>query len=285
MLGLNKKTVVEAYRAVRPVVVSVVALAAIACVMACKGWEGLSALIAGVILLLSIILIAQVHRTSSNLLRQSSNVRQAACQAEEHYVKVLRRIMRFTEARENYARGRSERIGHMAEAIARKLNLGEEKCALMNVAGQLHDIGLLGVSETILNKRAALGSKDFRTIQKHAEISYEMLLPLPSLKEVLPAIRWHHERMNGTGYPDGIAGDKIPLEARILAVADSYDAMTHDRPHRSAMTSIEALRELQRCSPAGYDAQCVEALGEIIHLPQLQEAIASVEATQEEQLA
>ena len=79
--------------------------------------------------------------------------------------------------------------------------------------------------------------------------------------------------MNGTGYPQGLNGEQIPLEARILAVADSYDAMTHDRPHRTALSPLEAMAELRRCTPAGYDATCVEALAEVVHTPQLQRAM------------
>ena len=110
---------------------------------------------------------------------------------------------------------------------------------------------------------------EFRTIQKHSEVSYEILKPLESLREVLPAIRYHHERMNGTGYPAGIREEEIPLGARILAVADAYDAMTHDRPHRSAMTPLAAMKELDRCTPHGYDRTCVDALAGMMHLPLL----------------
>jgi HD-GYP domain-containing protein (c-di-GMP phosphodiesterase class II) len=182
---------------------------------------------------------------------------------------VLRRVVRFTEARERYARGRSQRIGQLAEQIAIKLNLPAERCSLMNVAGQLHDIGMLAVSEEILNKRSRLGTDEMRAVQRHSEISYEVLKPLECLSGVLEAIRRHHERMNGTGYPANLSGAQIPVEARILAVADAFDAMTHDRPHRAAMSPYDAFMELRRCTPAGYDTACVEALAGIINVPQL----------------
>ena len=138
---------------------------------------------------------------------------------------------------------------------------------MMNLAGRLHDIGLLAVPESILEQRAGISEGDFRSIKRHPSIAWEVLNPLKSLAEILPAIRHHHERMNGTGYPSGLSGEEVPLAARILAVADSYDAMTHDRPHRSAVTSLSAVMELRRCTPDGYDARCVEALAEVLHLP------------------
>ena len=149
---------------------------------------------------------------------------------------------------------------------------------MLKIAGQLLDTGLLAVPEGLLNKRAHLGMGEFRTIKRHSDVSYEVLKPLSMLAEVLPAIRHHHERMNGTGYPAGLVGDRIPLGARILAVADTFDAMTHDRPHRPAMTPLEAITQLRQCSPAGYDSQCVAALSDIIHLPELQEIMASADA-------
>jgi HD-GYP domain-containing protein (c-di-GMP phosphodiesterase class II) len=93
------------------------------------------------------------------------------------------------------------------------------------------------------------------------------------LAGVLPAIRAHHERLNGTGYPAGLAGDEIPLGARILAVADAYEAMTHDRPHRPAVSPLIAMRELRRCCPSGFDPQCVEALAHVLNVPALEETL------------
>jgi HD-GYP domain-containing protein (c-di-GMP phosphodiesterase class II) len=265
----NRKLLRETYQAVRPIGISVLALAVVACIMAGEGWKGLSLVLAGFMLLLTGVIVVQVHRAVTALRRQSRDLREGAAQAEKHYISVLQRIVHFIEARENYTRGRCERIGNLAEAISRQLGLSEEKCDVMNLAGQFHDIGLLSVSDRILCKRSLLGSKEFQVVQQHSDVSCELLSPLESLAEVLPAIRHHHERMNGTGYPQGLRGQDIPLEARILAVADSYDAMTHDRPHRNAISPIEAMEELRRCTPAGYDEAPVNALAEVIHLDQL----------------
>jgi len=141
---------------------------------------------------------------------------------------------------------------------------------LMNLAGRLHDIGMLAVPQSIVAQRSTLGAEAFRSIKEHPSISWEALKPLELLEEVLPAIRHHHERMNGTGYPSGLSGEEIPLTARILAVADAYDAMTHDRPHRGAVTPLSAVHELRRCAPEGYAPRCVEALADVLHLPALE---------------
>ena len=255
----------------------IIGIAVLATAMAIKGWQMASFLLAGVIVLLGSLLVIHVYRALWTLRRHSSALRESSHVAELHYVGVLRRIVKYVEARDKYVNGRSDRIGKLAEMIARRLRLSDANCLLLNVAGQLHDIGLLAVSESILSKRSSLGSDDFRTVKRHCEISYEVLKPLKVLAPMLEAIRCHHERMNGTGYPSGLSGQQIPVEARIIAVADAYDAMTHDRPHRQAMTPLEAMKELRRCTPAGYDQSCVDALADIVNLNDLESVMRRVQ--------
>jgi HD-GYP domain-containing protein (c-di-GMP phosphodiesterase class II) len=263
---------------VRPVLLSVIALAAGALALAAGGLHGIGLVLGGVLVLVSGVSIWHVWRSVGHMCRQSHDTRRAAKEAEKHYIEVLRRMMHIVEAREAYAGGHSERIGQMSGQIASKLGLPEEQCEMLRIAGELHDIGLLAIPDGILKTHSRYGSAEFRTVQRHSETSYEILLPLESLQEVLPAIRYHHERMNGTGYPEGLEGDRIPLGARIIAVADAYDAMTHDRPHRAAMTSLEAVQELRRCAPAGYDEGCVEALGTILNAGDLAETMSPGDA-------
>ena len=158
-----------------------------------------------------------------------------------------------------YTRGPSKRIGYLARRVGEELGLDHDRCRLLDLAGQVHDIGLLSVPDRILNKPNQLGSAEFRNVRCHSEASFEILQPLTFLADILPAVKYHHERMNGTGYPYGIGGEEIPLTARILAVVDAYDAMMHDRPHRAALPDVEALAEIRRCTPDGYDADCVAA--------------------------
>jgi len=268
----------EACQVVRPVSVCVAAMGVIACAMAIQGWEVSSLVLGGLIVPIAGVLVFQVHRAVGQLRRQSTDVSDAAHRAAEHYVSMLRRVVRFVEAREQYTRGHSERVGRLAEQVARQMRRPEPYCRLLRVAGELHDIGLLAVPDNLLNMRANLSVSAFRTVKKHAEVSYEILKPLRALDPVLPAILHHHERMNGTGYPKGLEGECIPLGARILAVADAYDAMTHDRPHRPAMPALQAVEELRRCTPAGYDPVCVAMLEEVLGVGQVRPLAAPAEA-------
>jgi len=274
-MSLRIKLVAEAREVVRPVCISVVAMAVVASAMAAKGWHVHSAVLGGVIAVVALAMIYQVHRSVSHLHQRSVDVREMASRCEHHYLDVLRRIIAAVEGRDKYTQGRSERIGMLCERISRELGLPEEQCRLMYLAGQLHDIGLLAVPEKILNKPASLTATDSKVVEQHSEVSCEVLQPLTMLTKALPAIRHHHERMNGTGYPAGLSGEAIPLEARILAVADAYDAMTHDRPHRPALTSLQAMHELCRCSPDGFDFACVQALAHVVNMPGLEVAMAS----------
>jgi len=268
----GKRTFSGIFEVVRPLCVFLVAIAVVASVVAMKGWVLASFLLVGATFLVGVLLVIQTYRQFNSLHQRTSMIAEAASRAEQHYVEVLWRIIQFVEARDDYMQGHSERVGELSEKIARKLGMAEEKCKQMMVAGRLHDIGMVAIPSQLVAERARLGVDGFRAVTKHPEIGYEVLRPLQSLSEVLPAILHHHERNNGTGYPGGLAGEEIPLEARILAVADAYDAMTHDRPHRPAMTPLAAMEELRRCTPAGYDPACVKVLSDIFHLSRLRDA-------------
>ena len=257
---------------VRAVGISAVAIALAVYSMVLQERTLSVAVTGAIVLLVAASCMLQVGRAIRLLHRQQAEARRASLQAERHYFKVLRRVLSAIEAREPYTRGRSKRIGYLARKVAQKLGMDSSQARLLDLAGQVHDIGLLAVPDHILNKPSRLGNEEFRTIMKHADASHRILQPLTFLAEALPAIRYHHERMNGTGYPHGISGDAIPLPARILAVVDAYDAMIHDRPHRSALPPIEALNELRRCSPAGYDPDCVAALEEVMQMRHLRRA-------------
>lgn len=264
--------VAEAREVVRPVLVAVGAITVVACIMAFKGWEATSLALGGVIVLLAGVLVFQVHRAVSHLRDQSAAVKLAAAESERHYAEVLSRIVKFSEARDPYLQGHSERVGQLAEKTARKLGFSDADALALNLAGKLHDVGMLAIPAKMLAQPSRLTTDSLQCVKEHCQIGYEILKPMQCLEQVLPAIRYHHERMNGTGYPEGLKGEQIPAEARILAVADAFDAMTHDRPYRRAMPPVDAMRELRRCTPAGYDAICVNALADIMFLPNLDAA-------------
>jgi HD-GYP domain-containing protein (c-di-GMP phosphodiesterase class II) len=249
---------------VRPVIACMAGITVVAVAMALKGWQAATLLLGIVLVLLACMLVFQVHRVVAGLRDHSSAIREAAAQAEEHYAEVLARMVHFAEARDRYLEGHSGRVGELAQRIARRLGMPPPEAGLLERAGRLHDVGLLAVPASTLGEQRRISAEGFRSVKEHCRIGYEILRPLTSLGEALLAVRHHHERMNGTGYPDGLAGQSIPLGARILAVADTYDAMTHDRPHRPAISPPAALAELRRCSPAGYDARCVEGLADAV---------------------
>ena len=257
----------QACQLVRPISVFLVATAVVSIAMAMEGWQMASGLLAALIVMVGVLLVIQMYRSLSQLRDDSLAVFTGARKAEHHYVDVLRRIVGYVESRDKFHQGHSERVGRTSGQMAEAMGMDEGTVGLMTLAGQLHDLGLLAVSEQVLADRGHIGADAYRNVQKHAEVGYEVLSPLQMLQPVLPAILHHHERMNGTGYPKGLVGEAIPLEARILAVADAFDAMTHDRPHRPALSQIEALGELRRCAPHGYDPACVEALAKVRHLP------------------
>lgn len=261
----------------RPVCLSVIAMLVAAVAMAFAGSRSGKVLAGAGIALIAVAMVLQIHWVVRHLRRQSSLAQEARLDAEQHYAQVLYRIINFVEARDDCRCGHSQNVARLAEKLARKLNLPPRLCSLMHLAGRLHDIGMVAVPEELVKSRHCFGVEEFRLVKPHSQISYEVLKPMTSLKDVLAAVRHHHERMNGTGYPDGLADQDIPLTARILAVADAYDAMTHDRPHRRAITPLQAMQELRRCSPAGYDPACVDALADVVHLRTL-EATAGREA-------
>ena len=157
------------------------------------------------------------------------------------------------EARDPYTRGHSARVARTAHAVGVRLGCDEARLTLLRLGGALHDIGKLVVSEAVLNKPGPLTSAEQAEVREHPEAGARMVALDRSLRPALPGVLYHHERWDGLGYPTGRAGKEIPLEARILAVTDSFDAMTSDRPYRAALTHEQAIAELERCSGSQFD--------------------------------
>lgn len=153
---------------------------------------------------------------------------------------IIYSLATIIEAKDPYTRGHSERVAIYAERLARELGLSEEDQKTLRRAGLLHDIGKIGIPSLILNKPSELSNEEFTEVNKHSVISELIIKPLKSAQAILPAIRHHHERWDGSGIPDGLSGESIPLFARILMVADIYDALTTDRPYRGRLTQEKA---------------------------------------------
>ncbi len=162
------------------------------------------------------------------------------------------------EAKDPYTSGHSEKVTQFAIAIAQKMRLSSDEREDLRVAGLLHDIGKIGIPDGVLNKPAQLTSAEFLMVKAHPVISAEIVGKIEALAHLVPDIRHHHEWYDGNGYPDGLKGEEIPLLARILAVADGFEAMTSERPYRMARTEEEALAELQKGVGSQWDPQMVE---------------------------
>ena len=176
---------------------------------------------------------------------------------EELLVGTIKSLVRTLEARDSYTRGHSDRVAAIARIIAREVGYSNERVERLYLSGLLHDIGKIGVPDQVLNKPGRLDDDERDAIQQHPEIGYEILRSIPSLEDVLPGVLHHHECLDGTGYPHGLRGDEIPLDARILAVADAFDAMTSDRPYRSGMPVSRAVAILTEGAGQQWDPEIV----------------------------
>jgi putative two-component system response regulator len=181
---------------------------------------------------------------------------------QELYLVGVQALTEALEAKDPYTRGHSIRVAHYSTVIARGLDLDAEMVRQIDLGGQLHDLGKIGVREEILNKAGKLTDDEYQHIMTHPVIGSRILAPLlADAPHALQIVRSHHERIDGKGIPDGLAGDDIPLGARIAAAADALDAMTSDRPYRpSEMTLDLAIAELQRCAGTQFDAGVVAAM-------------------------
>jgi len=163
------------------------------------------------------------------------------------------------EEKDRYTRGHSERVAEFAESTARALSLPDDACDLIYQSGRLHDIGKLTIRAEELNKPAGLTQEEFQRFKAHPGFGEDLLKKIPAFRQLLPGIGMHHEKWDGTGYPRGLKGEDIPMMARIMAVADTYDAMTSHRAYRSALRHQVAMDEIRRCAGTQFDPAVVEA--------------------------
>jgi HD-GYP domain-containing protein (c-di-GMP phosphodiesterase class II) len=173
----------------------------------------------------------------------------------------LRALTAAIDAKDSYTRGHSERVAMLAARLAAAAGLPEEQSQRIHIAGLVHDVGKIGVPESVLGKAGRLTDDEFAQMRRHPEIGYGILQGIPQLADVLPGVLHHHERWDGRGYPAGLAGEAIPLPARVLALADTFDAMSSSRSYRAAMPRQMVLQEIAACSGTQFDPALVEAFG------------------------
>ncbi len=202
-------------------------------------------------------LVLQNRYYQANLERQ---VQEQAHRIQELFLQGVQMLARALEAKDSYTRGHSIRVSQYAVATASRMGFEGDPLDGIRLGGELHDIGKIGTREAVLHKPGSLTPEEFRQITEHPLLGERMLSPLAhESPDVLRIVRSHHERLDGRGFPDGLRGEKIPIEARIVAVADAFDAMTTRRPYRDSRPAADALAELRRVAGSQLDPEAVEA--------------------------
>jgi response regulator RpfG family c-di-GMP phosphodiesterase len=189
-----------------------------------------------------------------------ARVRELDRRNKQSLVNGVQTLVQALEAKDSYTSGHSQRVSRYATRTALHLGVAGERLEQVRLGGELHDIGKIGTREAILNKPGPLTDDEFEHIKLHTRLGERILAPFFSeAPVVLGIVRSHHERLDGAGFPDGLAGESIPFEARIVMVADAFDAMTTSRAYRAPRTPADAMDELLRCRGTHFDPQVVEA--------------------------
>ncbi len=194
------------------------------------------------------------HKNLERLVEErTAKLQQAYRVLKKAHLDSVKVLAEAIDAKDPYTRGHSDRVRRMSLKIAARLGFNDERLESLEYGALLHDIGKIGIRDEILQKPGALNSEEYQSIQEHPLIGVKIVEGIEFFKDKIPMIRHHHERFDGKGYPDGLAGEAIPLEARIIAVPDAFDAMTSVRPHSKSKPLREVLTELERGKDAQFD--------------------------------
>ncbi|MCU0239530.1 MAG: HD domain-containing protein, partial [Pyrinomonadaceae bacterium] len=184
----------------------------------------------------------------------------ASKENRELFVGTVKALAAAIDGKDRYTRGHSERVSRISVAIGHRLNLDEEELEKLRISALLHDIGKIAIDDNILKKPAALTDEEFEIMKTHPQKGYKIMANIPAMKDFLPGMYMHHEMVNGKGYPQGLTSDAIPLQAKIVSVADTFDAMTIDRPYSKGMGLEDALNRIESFVGTRYDSKVVAAL-------------------------
>lgn len=182
----------------------------------------------------------------------------------QSYLTTVKTVAAAIEANDPYTKGHSERVSELTLALGKELGFPERELQKLQYVALLHDVGKIGISESILNKPGTLTEEEYEEIKRHSAIGAEILEKIQFLSNKSEIILYHHEKYDGSGYPAGLKGTEIPVEARILSIADAYNAMTTSRPYRNAMTPAAAVEELTRCSGIQFDPELVKTFKAVL---------------------
>jgi putative two-component system response regulator len=209
------------------------------------------------------------RRRLDKLIRDEVALRTAELEREKEALRLMsigiaETLINAMEAKDLYLRGHSQRVAELASALGQELGLDQAVCEDLNVAGRLHDVGKIGIRESILNKPDRLTAEEFDHVKRHVQIGLDILAPLAHIKTPLNFVEHHHEHWDGAGYPYGLAGEQIPLGARILCAADTFDALTSKRAYREPMAALDALEHLRPDAGKHFDPSVYEALVRVV---------------------
>ncbi len=195
---------------------------------------------------------------------RTAELQRERMRAERISIATLEALVNAQEAKDPYMRGHSARVADLSATIAHQMDLSDERVEHVRVAGRLHDICKIGTRETVMGKEGPLTADEFEHVKQHVIIGSQILAPLTHLGPVTAAVRSHHERWDGTGYPDGLRGDEIPLEGRIIAAAEVYDALTSSRPYQDKLTPEQAVERMADLVGTVIDPQVYESLAAVV---------------------
>ena len=197
-------------------------------------------------------------------IKQLRTIREYQENMSRAYMQTIETLRYVVETRDSETRGHSERVSGFGAELARQMGLPEDQVEMIRVAGLFHDIGKIGVPDAILLKNGPLTPEEYDQIKKHPVEGEKILSTYTPFQNLLPIVRQHHERFGGSGYPDGLSGQQICMGARVIAVADSFDAMTSNRTYRKGMRFERAINELIAGKGGQFDSQVVDALNEMV---------------------
>ncbi|MGB3563355.1 MAG: HD domain-containing phosphohydrolase, partial [Thermoanaerobaculia bacterium] len=221
------------------------------------------------------------NRMSGHVESYVDRLQDAAQQNRELFIGSMRSFVAAIDAKDPYTRGHSERVATYSRIITKSLGLSETEQHKIWVGALLHDVGKIGIEDRILTKGGVLSEEEYDQMKLHPVIGAQIMSRIEQLKEMIPAIRWHHEAWNGSGYPDGLKGEQIPLSARIVGVADSFDAITTNRPYQRAYEPDFAVETITRLAGTRFDAKVVTAFLQAFESGQIQKRTAPAPTAEE----
>lgn len=213
------------------------------------------------------VMLKRVHNTIELNRLHNDMAREIKAQTEKlsrAYIQIVQALAASVDAKDRYTHGHSSRVAAYSREIAKRAGLSVAEQDSIYMMGLLHDVGKIGIQDAIINKTDRLTDQEYAEIKTHPTVGYEILRNIEDYPELMVGARWHHERYDGRGYPDGLAGEEIPEVARIIAVADTYDAMTSNRSYRKALSQETVRAEIENCKGSQFDPLFADVMLQMI---------------------